>query len=346
MKKLISLICLVLTFATLFCACNGEDPIETQPVTESTAVTTTSVPETTNTPAQETTKAPTSVEKNTFIDVDGKLSLVSKKLDFMGLPQFTQGEHLHRYAQGGVIVGDYAYTCMVTDWYHNGGVYRTCIVKTNLITGKVEAKSESLPIGTSNDAAYNPDENIIVVTDNGKNGTNKVHIIDADTLTRKRDISLQGGAQAIAYDTVNKRYICYKYNGTETVDLYIYNNKFQLLKVIPGMEKMDSPYIGKTTGKAIKFNWQGIHTDGTYLYVTEWHGGSRYDENVTIEKEVQTKLRIIDLSTGEMVDRLDLGFKREPEYIGFRKGKFYVACNNIKWSGMEFYQVTITTTKN
>ena len=333
MKKFISMMCLLLTFATLFCACNGEEPVETQPVTESVTATA---------PAEETTKAP--AKKNTFIDVDGTLSATSKELSFMRLRQFTNGEYLHTYAQGGIIEGDYAYTCMVTPWnrkpYEN--VFRTCIVKRSLINGEIVAKSESLPLGVSNDATYVPYNNTIVVVD-GLNANNLIQILDADTLKVKETLALKGGVQAIAYDELNERYITIKYDGDDKIKMYIYNKDFKLLKEISGtdgLERMDNKYGGK-------FNCQGIHTDGTYLYILEWHGGSKYAiDGSTIEREVETKLRIVEISTGKMVDRLDLGFQREPEYIGFRKGKFYICTNNISWTGMELYQVSITTEKN
>ena len=127
--------------------------------------------------------------------------------------------------------------------------------------------------------------------------------------------------------------------GTAIDYIYVYTREFKLLKVVKcsglrDSEQYDNPYLGN-----------GAITDGKYVYIPEWHGGANWPPSAT-ERQIKTYLRIIDASTGKDVDLVKLDFQREPEFIGFRNGKFYIGCNNINWNGMEFYKVEITTTKN
>ena len=329
MKKFISFMCLLLTFATLFCACNGEEPVETQPVTESV---------TTTAPTEETTKAPASKLK-TYVDIDGELSAKATRLDVMAIRAFAGEGGYYKHAQGGCIMGDYLITCMHSP-ASNNIPEKVCIVKSDLKTGKIVEKSDNLILGHANDATYNPDDNIIVVADMGINGSHIVHVVNADTLKIERSISLQASGSPIsyiAYDEVNQRYVCL---GGLLQNLYIYDRDFRLLKVVKcsgfrNREGFDGTYVGN-----------GAVTDGKYVYIPVWHGGETWkSQNIVIEEQTETYLRIIDISTGKDIDRIELGIQREPEYIAFRKGKFYIGCNNIKWNGMEFYKVEITTTK-
>ncbi len=329
MKKFISLMCLVLTFATLFCACNGDEPVETQPVTESV---------TTTTPAEETTKAPASKLK-TYVDIDGTLTATATRVPAMDIRAFQGEGGYYKHAQGGCIMGDYLITCMHSPATNNIPE-KVCLVKSELKTGKIVAKSDNLVLGHANDATYNPDDNVIVVADMGMNGRHIVHIVNADTLKVERSISLQASGSSpisyIAYDEVNKRYVCL---GGTIEELYVYNRDFKLLKQIKcsglrDSEEYDNSYLGN-----------GAITDGKYVYIPEWHGGAIWPPNAK-EEQIKTYLRIIDLTIGKDVDLIELGFQREPEFIVFRNGKFYIGCNNIRWNGMEFYKVEITTTKN
>ena len=327
MKKFISMMCLLFTFATLFCACNGEEPVETQPVTESV---------TTTAPTEETTKAPTSKLK-TYVDIDGELSAKATRLDVMAIRAFAGEGGYYKHAQGGCIMGDYLITCM-----HSPATEtmpeKVCLVKSDLKTGKIVEKSANLILGHANDATYNPDDNVIAVADMGING-NIIHIVDADSLeiTGSHTLPTSGAPIGyIAYDEVNKRYVCL---GTAIDYIYVYTRDFKLLKVVKcsglrNSEEYDGKYLGN-----------GAVTDGKYVYIPEWHGGANWPPNAT-EKQIKTYLRIIDASTGKDVDLVKLDFQREPEFIVFRNGKFYIGCNNINWNGMEFYKVEITTKKN
>ena len=331
MKKFISLICNILTFATLFCACNKEEPIETQPITESI---------TTTTPVEETTKAPSPVLETTYIDFEGTVSASATRVTAMDINAFLGEGGFYKHAQGGCIMGDYLITCMHSP-ASNDIPEKVCLVKSDLKTGKIIKKIDNLPLGHGNDATYNPDDNVLVIADCGGNGHNKLHIIDPETLTLKETITVQGNGTticAIDYDTVNKRYVAV---GAQNDYVHIYNRQFQLVKEFEGygMTKGD-PYKGD-------FVEQGIKTDGKYLYILEWHGGSRIaDEHITIEAQVRANILVTDLNTGEHVATVETGIKRELEYMVYHNGKIYIGCNNIRWNGMEFYKVEITTSKN
>ena len=104
MKKFISLISLVLVLATLLCACNEDTSV---PAPETTAAQTTEAAATTK--AEETTKAPTVAKKpDPYVDINGKLTAVSTHQSYMDLESFTMGDYKYRYAQGGVIIDNYA----------------------------------------------------------------------------------------------------------------------------------------------------------------------------------------------------------------------------------------------
>ena len=340
MKKFISMMCIVLTFATLFCACNGEEPVETQPVTESV---------TTAEPTEETTKAPAPVVKTTYIDFDGTVKAKPTEVKAMKISAFHQNEELggktvqvvYKHAQGGCIMGDYLITCMNAPAVK--GVYpqMVCIVKSDLKTGKIIEKSKGMPLGHGNDATYNPDDNVLVIADCGGNGHNKLHILDPETLELKETKTVSGSGTticAIDYDTVNKRYVAV---GAQNDYVHIYNRNFQLLKEFKG--------YGMTQGDPYKgeFSEQGIKTDGKYLYILEWHGGPNWAEkNSTTESLVRANILVTDLATGKHVATVETGIKRELEYMVYHNGKIYIGCNNIHWTGMEFYKVEITTTKS
>ena len=335
MKKFISLMCIVLTFATLFCACNGDEPVETQPVTESV---TTTEPETTKAPAPKEEIKP-------YIDAEKTVRTSATELKTMRIKAFTQTEVLdgknvdvtYQHAQGGCIMGNYLITCMHTPAKKNVHPQMVCIVKSDLKTGEIVKKSKGMPLGHGNDATYNPDDNILVIADCGGNGHNILFIMDPDTLELKETKKVQGSGTticAIDYDTVNKRYVAV---GAQNDYVHIYNRNFVLLKEHKGygMTKGD-PYKGE-------FSEQGIKTDGKYLYILEWHGGSIWAEkNATIEREVRANILVTDLSTGKHVATIDTGIKRELEYMVYHNGKIYIACNNISWTGMEFYRVDVS----
>ena len=318
MKRLLTLICLLLTFTTLICSCD-EKTIVDAPTSEETTVKIETSPESVE--SETVGSSTSSVKQDPYLDPSKELTAKATHIPKMDMPVFQSvaGEdYYYQWTQGGCIAGEYLYTCMIAN---NNLVFpeKGCIVKINLDTYVMEARSQELTCGHMNDAAYNPEKNILVLA----NGTdsNTLHIVDADTLQFQKTVVVNMESVhlwCITYNTVKKQYVCLGGDGY----LYYLNANFKFLR---------KETFEKTEGYAV----QGMINDGTYLYLIE------YRQNPNDHSDIKNNLVIYNLNTGKFIKKLDLGITRETEHFGFRNGKFYIACNNIRWNGMEFYEVEI-----
>ena len=337
MKKFISLIsaiAIVLSMTALFSSCSKDTSDKEDSEDTVTVQTSTDTKPSAETKKPSSSSGASANKAVPYVDFSKKVSAESTHLSYMDIKKFKSvagGDYNYQWTQGGCIANGCVYTFMVTD--NNTLPRKCCIVKTDIESGTVISKSAELALGHANDATYNPHDNVIVVADCGETGTNKVYVLDADTLTISKTLSLKGGLScSIAYDETNQRYIGVDVQNSA---IYVYNRSFNLVKTLKSFGMSKSEFPGE-------FSMQGAHTDGVYLYVLEWHGGSRWaSENITVEKEVVSHIRVVNIDTGDHVKTIDLGIKREVEYIGYLDGSFYIGCNNIGWTGMEFYKVDI-----
>lgn len=266
-----------------------------------------------------------------FIDFSKKYTVCSTLREEFSLTpspmSVTGGDYRYQHVQGGCEAKGYLYTCMHTPYTTPN---KCCIIKQDFRTGEVVGHSREFEFGHANDATFNPDENTIVVS--FCDHTNQNAILDADTLSLKEIKVLEGDCLCnIDYDPERQIYVCVDY---QCRFIYVYDKEFRLIKSFEGF---------MSQGVLREFVMQGVVTDGIYAYVLEWHGGERWArENITESKDVKTHFLVFDLKTGKYVDTVDLGIRREIEYAVYRNGRFYVGCNNIRWNGLELYEVEIT----
>ena len=212
--------------------------------------------------------------------------------------------------QGGCLVGNDLYSFMVDTTFTS---YK--MIKTDMTTGDSVVVATNLSLGHANDATYNPHEDVIVVAD-GNDGSKLYKItLDGNYSVTTVDISnTSTGIWAIAYDATNKQYI-----GAGHSTIHYYDSNFNLLRTVE--YSLSQGYKG-----------QGALTDGVYFYLLE--STTTNDNN---------NLLVFDLVTGEKIATVDIGITRESENIVYKDGKFFVTCNNTGWTGMEVYEVTVST---
>lgn len=270
-------------------------------------------------------------EKIPYLNMGAELKVNAVHRSEFDMPSpmsITGGSYRYQHAQGGCVAKGYVYTCMITD----GSVQpsRCCIFRHDPASGKLVGHSEEMELGHANDCAYNPDENTIVVS--LCDGTTRMAILDADTLALLKIVELEGHVLCnIAYDPGKKIYAA---SAVQNEMIYIYDKDFKLIRRFPGFMSRE---------ESGEYSMQGAITDGVYFYVLEWHGGHRWPkENITIESEVHTHFLVWEIETGKFAGTVELGIRREVEYAGYLDGKFWMGANNIRWNGMELYEVEIT----
>ena len=312
MKKLISILCLLLALSTLLCACDEveiEQPAETVKETKAAE---------TKTEKANTTEAEKVEEVPAYVNCEGEVVVTPTRLPYMDIPVFKSvagGNYKYQWTQGGCVIGNYVYTCMITD--NNTKPTKGCIVVSDIESGEIVKKSAELELGHANDVAYNPDQDILAIAD--CNSGNLVHIVDVNSLMLKKTVVLDEFIYSLAYDDVSNKYIGVGGDGY----IRYYTSSFKYVKGVR---------FSLTEGHA----GQGILCDGTYIYMLE------YRQQLDIATDaINNNLAVDRADTGAKVTLIDLGINRETEFIGWNDGYFYIGCNNIKWNGMEFYKVEI-----
>ena len=236
--------------------------------------------------------------------------------------------------QGGCTDGTYTYACLLNA---TEDVPSCMIVKYDLKTQNRVAVSKELKLDHANDMVYNPDENIVLVAHcNSGIAPDKgcISVFDANTLEFIKSIPITVGSDiSITYNRETKQYITV---GLQNKYVYVYDQYFELVRTIPSfgipMGQYDGAYL-----------MQGCETDGKYLYIFDWHGGSEFYPNYkSIEDEISTRMHVMDLETGDLLETIELGIKREIENVGLIGKKLYIWANNFSWTGAEFYIAEIT----
>lgn len=224
------------------------------------------------------------------------------------------------WVQGGCTDGTYYYYCMITNDAKNPPA--TCVIlKYDLATRTFVGHSPDLLVGHSQDAAYNPDENTFLIG----SGDGKYYVVDAETLTLKKTFQLSHGAHAISYDVNKKQYII----AVTNVALYFYDADFNLKSQVSNAGMLSTyPENGFSA-------CQGMVNDEKYVYWTE------YFQSNDNYKDIRCNIVILDIETGEFVDRIALKMGREVENIVIWNNSFYIVCNNLSWTGAECYQIKL-----
>lgn len=246
----------------------------------------------------------TTLNPSAGISETGELSVTMNELYSISTHTDKNGVKC-RIIQGSCTDGEYLYTCL-NDGASSGAV--TTIVKTELRTGKVIAKYESLMIDHANDLTYNPKTNEIVAVHNSPNRTH-VSFFDADTLELKELKKIRLQIYSIEYD---------EYEDCYWVGI---SHGYNYAKFDAKLERQIT-FVGFNNG----FTKQGMDADDKYVYFV------LYNTNCIA---VYTK-------DGKYVRQIDLPITAgEPENISHVGDVFYIVYNNSSWTGGIVYETII-----
>lgn len=262
-----------------------------------------------------------------------EFDVVYEQITKMSIPTATapSGQKLS-CVQGGCTDGKYMYACILNATEDDPSCM---ILKYDLKTQNRVRISKELKLDHANDMVYNPDEHILLVAHCNSGispADGRISVFDPDTLELIKTIQLTEGSDiSITYNRETKQYITV---GLQNNYIYIYDSDFNLVRTITSFGICKGMFDGKYCGDYLM---QGIETDGKYLYISGWHGGSDFLTLRSIEEETSVHLHVVDLETGKNLDTIELGLHREIENFGLIDGTLYIWTNNFTWTGAEFY---------
>lgn len=215
----------------------------------------------------------------------------------------------HSKLQGGHYDGRYYYqTNIKFDTASGQKENETYILKYDMQTGETAAISECLKLGHSNDIAWNPDTNQLLVVCN-KPFYDQLGVLDPDTLEQTGTITLPVKIFCLDYEPGRKQYVAGLSGGQSFV---ILNEDFEV--VSPEFQPTDET-AGYTT--------QGCCCDENYIYF------------VLHNKSVIT---VYDWD-GNYIKTIAFDSPGEPENISVVDGQIYVMVSRV---GAAIFTVTET----
>ena len=169
---------------------------------------------------------------------------------FTTIPQFTAEDGtLYKVAQGSCTDGTYLYVILNDDNKSGASGHQSTLFKIDIRTGAIVQRVENIDAGSSNDMTYNPNtRELLIATDNPNK--NRIVVIDAATLTVKKDLTIATKTFAIAYDEAQNSYwlTC---AGT-----------YDFVRADTDLKQIGDVYAGYNTG----YTKQAMDYDGEYLY--------------------------------------------------------------------------------
>ena len=162
--------------------------------------------------------------------------------------------------QGGCSDGEkYYYTALMHyDFDSNQEDNYTCIVKTDLTSGKEVQRSERLKLNHANDITYNRKKNLLVVCNNKPN-YKRLTLIDASTLEFIKYVELPFGVYSIDY---NEERDVYAVGISGTWDFRLLDSELSVLD--------DKIFKGSTSTS--RYTKQGMCVDDELIYFILWDG--------------------------------------------------------------------------
>ncbi len=226
------------------------------------------------------------------------------------------------HVQGGCSDGTYIYQIFIKKDTSSNEVNNTCkIVKINPdfdpYTTAALMTTESLDLNHANDITYNPKTHELIVCHNNPNRT-KLSIIDPDTLTVKRTVTIGQKIYSITYDADRDLYMVGCSGGQNMRTL---SSDFSKLSATM---YSSAPTQSMTT--------QGICSDDTFVYHTLWNSpGSapNYNKNV---------VTVYDWY-GNYVGMIGTKITIESENIFIQNGALYVAAYSSGGKGAYIYRI-------
>ncbi|MGM9643108.1 MAG: hypothetical protein ACI3XI_07845 [Eubacteriales bacterium] len=239
-----------------------------------------------------TLDAPVSVKD--IIEGGFKFSCTSKSV----VQTSKQGQY--GVGQGSASDGTYVYFVL-----RNSSDTGSVITKHRLEDGVFVAVSEVLDLGHGNDMTYDSKNNRLVVA-HGQSEGQILTLVNPDTLTVIKDITIPKGSGAITYNEKRDQYAISQ--GGKT--LYILDSDFKLVSTF---SRSDS------TG----YTAQGMGSDDDYIYFP-------------MSGKSNNKLVVYKWS-GEYVTTITVAVSLESESMFWVNGKYYIAYNT---SGEALYETT------
>lgn len=219
--------------------------------------------------------------------------------------------------QGGCIVGNYQYQCIIkTDKESNQMNNITYVAKYDLVAKETVMYSELLQLNHANDITYNKKTNELVIVHNAPRAK-MLTFMDPETLQVTRTATLPVSVYAISYN--------------ETRDLYVVGvSGGQNLRTITA----DFEYAGKKTFYATEttkhYTTQGITSDDTFIYCV------LYDSLHAGASNMQNVITVYDWY-GKYVGTIHVDVdKLEPENISIVDGKITVLAYRPRKGGSLF----------
>lgn len=313
MKKIKTLTSLLLAMMMLFaCGCKnsaeqGDPPPAQPPASTEETPSEEEPPQEEEEPEEEEEVLPTyTTEPSDFIMNDVTISDVVQMLEIY--PEYTENNHYVHCNQGGCTDGKYFY--YVINDLTKDDTDISVIVKRDIQTGEVIARSTEQSIGHANDMTYNSKTKELVVA-NGTNSFWKLHVFDAKTLTFKQTVSLEEEgfkASGFAYDPYEDCYWAMFYGTRRKLDA-----EFNIVETITYTHLSD-------------YTSQGIDVDSEYIYYI-------YHQTHAIA--------VYDKETCELLKTLELPFQSaEPQCIFHLGDTFYAGF--YKEPGGYLYKLVIT----
>lgn len=223
----------------------------------------------------------------------------------------------YKASQGAATDGTYVYTAYIRGDDDGDGTVGV-VVKSLLSDLSLVKVSEELPIDHANGMTYNPDDNILVITNMD---VNVLTVLDPETLEIvdqiKGSVYGFGGSYAIGYSTENQQYVL-KGGGKH---MFLGRDFKQINAVTP------HNYSNTT------YTAQDMDADGQYLYYV-----------VSPGEKTKDNLIMVHTWGGAYVRSVSIPISVEGESIFRRDGKFYLTATDwgegrAKVYELEFFYV-------
>ena len=221
----------------------------------------------------------------------------------------------YKASQGAATDGTYIYTAYIRGADDGEGTVGV-VVKSLASDLSLVKVSEELPIDHANGMTYNPDDNILVITNMD---VNVLTVLDPETLEITEQIQGGkygfGGSYAIGYSTEKQQYVL-KGGGKH---MFLGRDFKQVKTVTPG-NYSNSEYTA-----------QDMDADGKYLYYVVSPGEKTKDNLIMVHKW-----------SGAYIRSVSIPISVEGESIFRRDGKFYLSATDWGEGRAKVYELAFT----
>lgn len=224
--------------------------------------------------------------------------------------------------QGGCIVGNYQYQCIIkTDKESNQMNNLTYVVKYDLTTKQTVLCSELLQLNHANDITYNEKTGELVIVHNAPRGK-MLTFMNPETLQVTRTGTLPVSVYAITYNKARDQYMLGISGG-------------QNLRPVTADLQYATEKITQATPTTKNYTTQGICSDDTFIYC------ALYDSIYVQSSRMQNVITVYDWY-GNYVGLINIGVGNlEPENVSITNGNITVLAYK-SGKGGAIYNITLT----